>query len=92
MKKLFILFAGLLLMSCQPVKKADTSIHLSSVGFLPSTPKKASIIGQAGSFVIKQTTGDTVVFEGKLSGPFSQEELDQEVMMADFSGCEFLNL
>lgn len=62
----------------------NQSIHLNSLGFLPQLSKKASIVGEAKSFVIKQATNQKVVFKGKISGPVFQKDVNQNVSVADF--------
>jgi endoglucanase len=61
------------------------SIHLNSLGFLPQSPKKASIVGEATSFVIKQADNQAVVFQGKVTAPVFQKDVNQNVGLADFS-------
>ncbi len=59
-------------------------VHLNSIGFLPDAPKKATISAECSEFVVKTTDGETV-FSGKTSGPQHQEDVDQDVWIADFS-------
>jgi endoglucanase len=59
-------------------------IRLNSIGFLPHAPKVATIIAECTDFQIKSTDGD-VVFEGKISGPRFQDDVEQDVWIADFS-------
>ncbi len=63
----------------------NQSIRLNSLGFLPSSSKKASIIGATKSFVVKQVADQKVVFKGNLSGPVFQKDVNQNVSEADFS-------
>src|SRR5665648_108093 len=63
----------------------NQSIHLNSLGFLPHSSKKASIIGKAKTFVIKQVANQKVVFKGKISSPVFQKDVNQNVSVADFS-------
>ena len=63
----------------------NQSIHLNSLGFLPHSSKKASIIGKAETFVIKQVANQKVVFKGKISSPVFQKDVNQNVSVADFS-------
>ena len=60
-------------------------IHLNSLGFLPQSSKKASIIGETKSFVIKQADNQAVVFQGEVSAPVFQKDVNQNVGLADFS-------
>ena len=61
------------------------SIHLISPGFLLQSPKKASIIGTAETFVIKQVAGQKVEFNGKISSPDFQKDGNQNVVVSDIS-------
>jgi len=61
------------------------SIHLNSLGFLPQSSKKASIVGETKSFVIKQADDQAIVFRGKVSNPVFQKDVNQKVGLADFS-------
>ncbi len=63
----------------------EQQIHLNSLGFLPQSDKKASVIGESSSFVVKKTSDQSVVFKGKLSNPVAQKDVDQTVCIADFS-------
>lgn len=84
--KLSILFLSfLLLCSYFPAISQTQSIHLNSLGFLPQSSKKASIVGDSKSFTVKKATDKTVVFNGNTSTAVSQKDLDQTVCIADFS-------
>ena len=61
------------------------SIHLNSLGFLPQSSKKASIVGETKSFVIKQADNQAIVFRGTVSTPVFQKDVNQNVGLADFS-------
>ena len=63
----------------------NQSIHLNSLGFLPQSSKKASIVGETKSFVIKKVSDQTVVFKGDVSKPVFQKDVNQAVAVADFS-------
>lgn len=61
------------------------SIRLNSLGFQPQSSKKATVAGEARSFVIKQVSGQAVVFKGNLSSPAFQKDVNQSTSTADFS-------
>ena len=84
MKTIILIFAIFALGSAV-VRAQDQSIHLSSLGFLPESSKKASIAGEAKSFVIKRVSDQTKVFDGKLSIAVFQKDVSQSVSVADFS-------
>lgn len=62
------------------------SIQLNSLGFLPEQSKKASVVGDSKSFVVKQVSNQKVVFQGKLAESVFQKDVNQNVAVADFSG------
>lgn len=64
-------------------QKAD--IRLNSLGFLPDMPKKASIIVECDKFTVKKAADDSVVYSGKTTGPVHQDDVNQDVWIADFS-------
>jgi len=63
----------------------NQSIHLNSLGFLPESAKKASIVGESKSFVIKRASDQAKVFEGSVSTPVYQKDVNQTISVADFS-------
>ncbi len=64
---------------------ADTDIKLNSLGFLPKSSKKATISNQCKTFVVKKTSNNKQVFSGQVTGPLHQDDVDQDVWIADFS-------
>ena len=68
------------------IAKAQTqNVALNSLGFLPQQTKKASIVGESKSFVIKKISDQSVVFKGEASKPVFQKDVNQSVSIADFS-------
>jgi len=76
---------ALILLTTTSVLAQTQSVCLNSLGFLPQSSKKASIVGETKSFVIKQADNQTVVFQGKVSAPVFQKDVNQNVGLADFS-------
>jgi endoglucanase len=64
---------------------ADMDIRLNSLGFSPGMPKKASIIAECSNFTVKEASNNEAVFSGKVTGPVHQDDVDQDVWIADFS-------
>jgi endoglucanase len=60
-------------------------IRLNSLGFLPAAQKKATIISKCSNFSVKEAAKDKSVYSGKVTGPFSQQDVNQTVWIADFS-------
>ncbi|MCW0482771.1 glycoside hydrolase family 9 protein [Gaoshiqia sediminis] len=85
MKNLLIVLTFLVVTACQPEKKTGITIHLNSIGFLPSAKKTASIVGEVKSFVLKREDDHAVVFKGETTVPVLQQDVDQHVCLADFS-------
>lgn len=61
------------------------NIRLNSLGYLPHAAKKASVVSESATFVVKRVSDQKTIFEGKLSEPVSQKDVNQSVRMADFS-------
>ena len=84
--KLTVLFLIFLVSgTCFPALSQEQSIHLNSLGFLPQSNKKASVVGESKSFVVKKATDKSIAFKGKISIPVSQKDVNQSVYIADFS-------
>jgi endoglucanase len=64
---------------------ADADIHLNSLGFLPNLPKKATIVAPCSDFTVKRASNNQAVFSGKTAGPLHQDDVKQDVWIADFS-------
>jgi len=69
-----------------PVFGDDAAICLNSLGFLPDMPKKASIASSCSEFAVKNAATGAVVHSGAATGPTHQDDVDQDVWIADFSG------
>jgi endoglucanase len=83
MKNFFALI--LILLSFGSSIAQNQSISLNSLGFLPESSKKASIVGDVKSIVVKKVSDQSVVFEGKISPAVFQKDVNQSVTIADFS-------
>src|SRR5690242_18140834 len=64
---------------------ADTDIRLSSIGFLPVRAKLASVVGSATSFKVVRDSDGSVVSSNALTGPVSDQDTGESVLIADFS-------
>jgi endoglucanase len=85
MKTRLMLVAVLLLSVAKGVSAADTDIRLNSLGFLPDGVKKASIVTKCSEFAVKKASDGASVYSGKVTGPAHQEDVNQDVWVADFS-------
>lgn len=74
-----------LLFCANGVLAADSDIRLNSLGFLPALAKKASIVAPCSEFMVKRASGGETVFAGKAAGPVHQDDVKQDVWIADFS-------
>jgi endoglucanase len=68
------------------VPAADSDIRLSSLGYLPGFSKKATIVVECSNFVVRKAGDDSEVYTGAAAGPVRQDDVDQNVWIADFSG------
>lgn len=67
---------------------STTTIRLNTVGFLPDSPKVATITSDADSFVvIDETTGNTIL-ESSLSEARKDADTSETVRIADFSSVQ----
>jgi endoglucanase len=85
MKPLLFVFAILLFL--QIAYSADDAIRINSLGFLPAYEKKATITAECSEFVVKTEDGQ-IVFSGKPTGPVHQNDVNQDVWIADFSALK----
>ena len=79
-----LLFAFILILAT-PALTQNQTIRINSVGFLPQSSKKASILNQPKTFVIKRTEDESVVFKGSISNPEYQKDVDQTISIANFT-------
>jgi endoglucanase len=79
-----ILFTVACFMAVFCIEAQSKDIHLNSLGFLPNLNKTATISQECAVFNIVDLKGK-VVFSGKTTGPYSQEDVNQKVWKADFS-------
>jgi endoglucanase len=86
MKSIFLISFFFFLLGYLISNGQSQRIQLNSLGFLPDQPKKASVVGESKSFVVKRASDQQRVFEGKLSKPVFQKDVNQNVSIADFSG------
>ena len=64
---------------------ADSDIRLNSLGFLPGMQKKATVITNCSNFTVKKAANNETVYSGKVTGPLHQDDVNQDVWIADFS-------
>lgn len=60
-------------------------VHLNSLGFLPELKKTAVVTRECSAFRIVEAATGREVFSGKTTGPEFQEDVNQQVWLADFS-------
>lgn len=85
MRNRLILVALLSVLLVGSASAADSDIRLNSLGFLPQLPKKASIAATCSEFAVKNAATGETAFTGKAAGPVHQEDVKQDVWIADFS-------
>ncbi len=85
MKKTVVVILTILSLSINQLFAQQTTISLNSLGFLPQSSKKASIVGEPKTFTVKRANDQSIVFNGKVSEPVLQKDVNQNVSLADFS-------
>ncbi|MGD2094506.1 MAG: glycoside hydrolase family 9 protein [Phycisphaerales bacterium] len=85
MKIRVLVVAFIFLFCVSMVLGADMDIRLNSLGFSPGMPKKASIIAECSDFTVKKASDNETVYSGTVTGPVHQDDVDQDVWIADFS-------
>lgn len=85
MKSTFLLAYFLFTLGLFIANGQSKSVQLNSLGFLPKQSKKASIVGEPKSFVIKKVSDQSIAFKGEVSKPVFQKDVSQSVSFADFS-------
>ncbi len=58
---------------------------MNSLGFLAGGQKKATITAECSDFALKRATNGETVYSGKVAGPLHQNDVNQDVWIADFS-------
>lgn len=85
MKKIGWILCVLFLISGLGLSAQTQHICLNSLGYTPQSSKKASVVGEASTFVIKQADNQSVAFQGEISAPVFQKDVNQKIGLADFS-------
>ncbi len=85
MKMRLILITVFLLSVASGTWGDDSDIRLNSLGFLPTAAKKASIVARCSEFAVKKASDDASIYTGAVTGPVHQDDVDQDVWVADFS-------
>ena len=85
MKTRFIVIIVVLLFNISGAFAVDADIRLNSLGFLPGMQKKATIVAECSKYMLKQTSDDAIVYSSEVTGPLHQDDVNQDVWIADFS-------
>jgi len=64
---------------------ADSDIRLNSLGFLPGSAKKATIVAGCSDFAVKRASDGETAYSAPAMGPLHQDDVNQDVWIADFS-------
>lgn len=67
------------------LESINGSLHLNSLGFLPYHNKEITISTDAKTFELKQMIDNKTVYQGNTVGPIFQNDVDQNLWLADFS-------
>ncbi len=80
-----LVFVAACLLSYSLVAEPSSQVRLNTIGYLPATPKHASIAVVCTNFtVIRQTDGRTIL-AGKAIGPVLNPDTHEQLFTADFS-------
>ncbi|MGQ9880562.1 MAG: cellulase N-terminal Ig-like domain-containing protein [Armatimonadota bacterium] len=88
--------AGLALyfVSGEPKMQKNTEvsslIRLNTVGYLPDSPKQASVAGRFSRFAVTRLSDGKTVYEGEAQGPISNTDTEEQLYIADFSAVKTL--
>lgn len=71
-------------------KNAETSplIRLNTIGYLPDSPKQASVAGRFSRFVVKRLNDGKTVYEDEAQGPIFNTDTEEQLYIADFSAVK----
>jgi endoglucanase len=84
MPRVAFLAAVLSLAPLLPAQPAP-AVRLNTVGYLPTGPKHASVLGATGQFTVVRATDGTSVFTGELAPARADADTKADVANADFS-------
>ncbi|MFA5330710.1 MAG: glycoside hydrolase family 9 protein [Prolixibacteraceae bacterium] len=85
MKPFILIVFSFILLNSFLLQAQEQKIHLSSLGYLPQSSKKASVISDVKSFVLKRASDQSVVFKGEIAKSVHQKDVGQTVSLADFT-------
>ncbi|HLW09487.1 MAG TPA: glycoside hydrolase family 9 protein [Fermentimonas sp.] len=61
------------------------TIHLNSIGYLSDSKKEITLSTESKTFELKQLIDNKTVYQGMTTGPDYQEDVNQNLWIADFS-------
>ncbi len=79
------LVSSLALVSPLLAQAADSDVKVSSIGYLPSRVKRASITAAATSFTVKHDADGSVAYTGTASAAKTDPDTSQSIAIADFT-------
>lgn len=83
---LFLLNLSIIMGCTKSQLPVINTIHFNSLGFLPEGVKSATIVLDSCSvFYVKSLENQKIKYSGKVTGPFYQKDVNQNVWIADFS-------
>lgn len=85
MRKLLFTSLVIILSNINGALSEDSDIRLSSLGFLPGMQKKATLTAKCSGFTVQQASDGKTVYSGRVTGPLHQDDVHQDVWIADFS-------
>ena len=68
--------------------EASLPIRLNTIGYLPDAEKQASVALPCTNFMVVRLPDGAMVFQGKVTGPVSDADTQEQLYTADFSKLE----
>lgn len=86
MRSLLFILCCLGVVSAAPA----TEIKIDQAGYLPDSPKVAFVVSTraVNEFTVRRKRDDSIIYQGKLSGPVSDSDSGDRVQTADFSSVK----
>ena len=85
MKHTALIHLGVLCCALTLGAQETPPIRLNTLGYLPASPKRASIAAPSTAFSIVRAQGSDTVYEGTVSGPATNPDTQEDLYTADFS-------
>ncbi len=82
------LITGAFIIISMVILAQNHEIRINSLGYLPGSSKKATIIKECSRYQVVSVKNNKVVYKGVVKGPFYQSDVNQHAWIADFSNLK----